>query len=96
MRMLPVFAGSPLLIDDANLMDAEYDGIPLPEATIEAIDRCRFTTWLIPRGGEPFTLRNFLDGHPLFDGRFRAAFARRYRKVAETPYIDVWRCSSAR
>jgi hypothetical protein len=98
-RVLPVFAGAPYLLDMPAIQEHQMSGVELPRATIDAIEQCRITTWLIPRAGEPFTMRN---GYPrtgyrfLFPEAFQDAFRRRYRKVESTPRYDVWTCHADR
>ncbi len=94
-RVLPVFAGHPYPFDMPAIQEHQMSGVELPPAAFDVIERCQVTTWLIPKGGAPFTMRN---GYPrtgyrfLFPVRFQEAFHRRYRKVDETPRYDVWTC----
>jgi hypothetical protein len=94
-RVVPVFAGHPYLFDMPAIQEHQMSGVELPPAAFDAMARCRITTWLIPKGGAPFTMRN---GYPrtgyrfLFPAAFQEAFHRRYRKVDETPRYDVWTC----
>jgi hypothetical protein len=95
-----VFATDRLPLDTVALSDMEMDKIPLPKATLDALDECTTDVWLIPKGQEPFATGNtFSEFYPLlvprghlFNSEFRATFARRYSKAESTPYFDVWTC----
>jgi hypothetical protein len=87
------YAGNPYLIDSSALMDFQYSGIDIPQATIEHMLADDAALWLIPAGQEPFTLANwyFRDtGKHLFGVAFRNAFSSNFHKTGTTDYFDLY------
>jgi hypothetical protein len=80
-----------LIVDPAALMDMRQMGIPLPEATIQAIERGAVRIWLLPHDEEPFRLRNFYNGDDVFGPEFREVFTKNYRLEERGLFFDVWR-----
>jgi hypothetical protein len=94
-RTLAVFASGRYLIDAPAVQEHELSGVELPPATYEAIRSCAVETWLIPRGGRPFDIRNDYPatGHRnIFPAEFITAFETAYRLDGHTAFYDVWRC----
>jgi hypothetical protein len=94
-RPVLVFRRSHYLLDAPAIGEHQLAGVALPAATIQAIRACDVRYWLIPKGNEPFSGRNFYvpDGSlRLFPDEFRRAFFDRYRAVGTTEYFDVWEC----
>ncbi|MEO6602246.1 MAG: hypothetical protein ABIQ16_20360 [Polyangiaceae bacterium] len=93
-----VFATNHMLVDEVALSDMSMDGMPMPSATVNALETCAI--WLIPRGEEPFSLPNtfaqyypaLVGKEPLFSQAFRDEFRRRYTKVQSTRSFDLWGC----
>lgn len=84
-------------IDAPAVQEFEMSGLPLPEATIEALRRCDTEIWLIPKGATPFDGPNkypSMQLKPLFPETFRRVFVDTYIHDAahDTRYFDVWRC----
>jgi hypothetical protein len=95
LRPVLVFRQGRYFLDAPAIQEFQLSGLPWPTATTLALERCDIDVWLIPRGGEPFTLKNRYHSAgyaPLFPLHFRLAFANRYELVASTTYFDVWRC----
>ena len=78
------------LCDAAALMDMDFAKIPVPKATIKKLDSGVVKLWLIPRGQEPFALRNLYDLTPVFSDEFRGSFRRNYERSGSTKYFDIW------
>jgi hypothetical protein len=96
-RPILVFQGGPYLFDAPAIQEFQLAGRELPAASIDAISTCGVDIWLIPKGGDPFSLRNRYPqtGHaPLFSADFRAAFHRGYAHTSSTDYFDLWTCRS--
>lgn len=92
-RTIPVLAGNPLFLDECNLIDAVFDGIPVPPATYRMIRDCEVDIWLIPRGETPFRMPSALvPEQQLLPGSFRRQFEESYRKVGHSEYYDLWEC----
>ncbi len=93
LRPLLVFAGHPYGLDAAALMDRQAAGLPLPPATVAALDACSTERWVLAKGEPPFEMRNLYPPHALlFDPTFIAAFKRRYEIEESREFFDVWRC----
>jgi hypothetical protein len=94
-RTLIVFKTGEYLLDVPAIQEHQLSGLPLPQATIEAVRQCAVTTWLVPKGGAPFHIRNDYpqtDYAEIFPQAFIDAFHQRYTLEASTEYYDVWRC----
>jgi len=90
-RVIPVLEGNPCLIDATAIMDMEEANMHLPPATLESIRAGDTRVWLIPTGGDPFTLINFYPLHPiLFPPEFRQIFLQHYRKEPLGKVFDAW------
>jgi len=87
------FAGQPYLIDAAALMDFQFSGIEIPQATIDRMLADKSSIWLIPVGQEPFRLVSWYYWHSaglVFDEAFRAAFNKNFHKQAATEFFDLY------
>ncbi|MDT8901616.1 ArnT family glycosyltransferase [Anaeroselena agilis] len=80
---LPVFHGSPYLIDMVALGDMAGSGVTIPAATAQKLNDGAIRVWLIPRGEKPFA-------YYLFNGSFRDNFLNHYQMAGKTKYFDVW------
>ena len=95
-RPILVFRQGEYLLDAPAIQEHQLSGIGLPPASLQAIESCQFDIWLIPKDGEPFSLRNQYaqTGHaPLFPESFRGTFFKTYRRETSSEYFDLWRCS---
>lgn len=93
-RVVLVFAGEPYLLDAAAMMDFDLGGVPIPKSTRDSIAAKKPMIWLIPKGQEPFSIRNWY-GHNrerehLFDESFRTGFQDRYTQRSQSEYFDLW------
>jgi 4-amino-4-deoxy-L-arabinose transferase-like glycosyltransferase len=93
-RILLIFAGNPYSLDPAPVQDMHSAGRPLPSGIVAMFDRCRTEIWLIPKGQEPFSVRDSSNNSYLFDGDFRTAFTRHYQRSESREFFEVWRCTS--
>jgi hypothetical protein len=96
-RPLLVFLGNSYVLDAPAVIEEQRAGIPLPEATLDALRRCEVDTWLIPKGGAPFTMVNPYPetaGADVFGDTFRRAFYGAYRHAGDTTHFEVWQCAS--
>jgi Dolichyl-phosphate-mannose-protein mannosyltransferase len=94
-RPILVFHQREYLFDAPAIQEHQLSRVELPDASIRAVESCRATVWLIPRGGEPFSLRNRypLTGQALlFPDSVRAAFRKAYVHTANTEFFDLWTC----
>ncbi len=80
---LPVFHGSPYLIDMVAIGDMAGSGVTIPAATAGKLNDGEIKVWLIPRGEKPFA-------YYLFDGAFRDNFLNNYVMAGKTKFFDVW------
>jgi hypothetical protein len=88
-----VYAGHPYLIDSSALMDFQFSGIEIPQATIDSMISDSSSVWLIPEGQEPFTIPNWYyrdHGGLLFNNEFRNAFNSTFRKHSSTTHYDIY------
>lgn len=85
LRPVPQF-----LLEASALMDMQQAGFSLPRKTYVAIQSGEVRTWLIPRGSEPFSMRNFYAGQDLFGEEFRSVFRQHYEITGQTRFFDVW------
>jgi hypothetical protein len=94
-RTLIVFKTNEYWLDVPAIQEHQLSGLPLPQATIDAITSCAVPTWLLPQTGEPFRIRNDYPStgySEIFPAEFIAAFQRAYTRQERTRYYDVWRC----
>lgn len=90
----PVFHGQPYLVSGAAVRDLQFGGVPIPESTVQMLQRCDTRVWLIPRGEIPFSAPNtyYETSHPAFDQNFRDSFFANYRLAESHAEYDVWTC----
>jgi hypothetical protein len=93
-RPLPVFAGSPYLLDAAALMELDLARRPVPAATIGLMRHCSVRFWLIPAGNRPFHLVSAYTNREVLPDAFRDAFRSTYRHAASIGTFDVWECGA--
>lgn len=99
LRPLLVFHQGAFFFDAPAIQEHQLSGVAFPDAAIHAIESCQAPIWLMPRGGDPFSLRNRYRSTQhimLFPDPVRAAFLRSYRKTGNTEYFDVWNCEARR
>ncbi len=90
-RFRLVAAGQPYFLDATSLMSTNQAQIPLPAATSEMIARKTVQIWLIPRGEEPFTIRNYYPPHDrLFDPAFAFTFRDHYHLIGNSGLFDCY------
>lgn len=87
-----VYQGQPYLLDAAAMMDFQFSGHAIPQATIDKLLQDE-AIWLIPKGEEPFTLVNWYyryEGGLLFDENFRSAFSSGFTKLETKNFFDLY------
>ena len=93
MRHHLVYNGEPYLLDASALMDFQFSGREIPQATLDAFLADTTAVWLIPRDQQPFMLPNWYyrdTGGLLFDDAFRANFAAAFRREGASEYFDIY------
>ncbi len=86
-----VLRGNPYILDVPAMMDMQKAGRAIPQATRDYMVQGQCPLWLIPRGEEPFELRNWYDPNGMiFDDAFRRVFHAHYRIVDHSEHFDVW------
>jgi hypothetical protein len=87
------YAGQPYLIDASALMDFQFSGIEIPQATIDHMLADKSSIWLIPAGQEPFEFPNWYyrhQGRLLFQDDFRSAFNTNFQRHSSTEFFDLY------
>ena len=77
-----VFHGQPLLIEKVAFGDMLAVKVPLPAATVEALQEGYIQVWLIPEGQEPFAWMK--------ESEFPQAFLENYRHEGKSAHFDIW------
>jgi hypothetical protein len=97
-RPVLVFRNNAYLLDAPAVGEHQLAGIPVPQATLDALRQCRIAYWLIPKGEAPFTGQNFYEAvlRPIFSDEFRRVFHESHRLTASTQYFDAWQCHPAK
>ena len=86
-----VIAGNSYLFEPSAIMDYVYAGFPLSEETIATMTNGSIEGWVIPAGGEPFSMTNLYDfNQKLFPERMLEEFRRNYVIEYSTQHFDVW------
>ena len=96
--------GEPLMIDADARNEADLIRAPYSPAVLKALGSCAVELWVLPKGGEPFSMEApyFLDNHAaaerdLFPAAFRKVFFATYEKLPEVdPYYDLWGCRAGK
>ena len=88
-----VFAGHPIGIDTACMMDYRRAARPEPDlpklaAELRARDD-RPLVWIVPHG-EPFSISNIYDGQPVFSDEFRQSFRDAFEIAERTAFFDLY------
>jgi hypothetical protein len=86
-----VVRGNPYLLDVTAMMDMQKAGRGIPQETLAMMARGACEYWLVPRGEEPFALRNYYEPEGMiFDEKFRQVFREHYRIVDRSAHFEVW------
>jgi hypothetical protein len=94
-RVDVVFRTGEYLLDAPAVQEHRLAGLPMPSATLRAIETCSVPVWLLPRDGEPFkvpTAYGEMGPVEVFPDDFRAAFLARYERRFSTRFFDAWEC----
>jgi hypothetical protein len=97
-RSLLTFRNNSYLIDQPAVREHQLQGLALPNATVDAIARCRVKYWLVPKGEAPFSGANTYAAvllQPLYPEVLRRTFAATHVRREATDYYDVWECQGA-
>jgi len=103
-RPLLHIRGNPLIEDASTLSDTQEEGLPVSDKLLHELRSCQIGLWLIPRGGEPFSLESGYHKPPanfgpanVYPDSFREAFFASYRLVdSHYKYYDLWGCKQGR
>jgi hypothetical protein len=90
-----VFRTGEYWLDAPAIQEYQLSGLSLPASTLRRLEECRVDLWLIPTGGEPFSVPSAYRPDALesvFPDEFRAAFHRNYQPRGETENFSVWEC----
>lgn len=90
-----VFQSRDYWLDAPAIQEHRRAGLPIPAATLRALDECRADVWLVPRFGDAFVVPSaYLSDGPadVFPAEFRDVFMRRYERASSTELFDIWRC----
>jgi hypothetical protein len=93
LRHEAVFAGHPIGIDVASIMDYRKAGVAEPNLFRLVSElrerRGRRVLWILPHG-TPFSITNIYDGQPLFSQRFRRDFDHAFTLQERKTFFDVY------
>ena len=94
-RHLPVFAGHPIGLDAAAVMDYQRGGTASPDLKSFDAEMCirheRDLVWLLPRGAKPFTVSNIYDRQlQVYPPGFRQEFTEEFELREQSPYYDIY------
>jgi hypothetical protein len=98
-RPILVLNGNPYTLDADAMAEMGLSGLPLPQATLDAMRSCAIDIWLIPRDTAPFSMASlyFLSGEKaprdVFPHQLREAFLSNYRRSSQSRFYDSWTCS---
>ncbi len=82
-------------VEYSSYMDLRFMGVP-DTPLRKALEDCRIGHLAMPRGEPPFSLSTYYaPPAPLFSDALRETFARRFVKVAEGRWYDVYECRPA-
>ncbi|MEQ8220974.1 MAG: glycosyltransferase family 39 protein [Candidatus Eremiobacterota bacterium] len=84
-RPLLIYRGNPCMIEGPALF-----GRTIPEQILNKLKSGHINIWLIPRGSEPFEIRNWYDNKPLFNEEFKKIFYSHYECKNQTEYFSIW------
>ncbi|PJA75571.1 hypothetical protein CO151_05075 [bacterium CG_4_9_14_3_um_filter_65_15] len=91
LKPLLVFQGNPVLLDPISVMDTAKAGVPLTQATYDAISSGRVAMWLVPRAHVPFQKMSWYDpDQPIFPADFVQNFQNCYTLREHSEYFDLW------
>lgn len=86
-----IFRGEPLMLDVIAVMECQRSGRELPEEMYAWLERGEVDMWLVPKGGIPFTKRNWYPPHqPVYPEPFLALVRANFTLAATTDFFDVW------
>jgi hypothetical protein len=95
LRPLLTFRGAPMRFEPSVIMDRILSGETVFKKTdYDDFSRCRPEIWIIPKGGEPFSISNGYTQQDLFPDEFRQSFLANYRPVRSGNYFDAWECTN--
>lgn len=78
-------------VDPAAFMDLQYAGVsdyPL----VRIFENCHRPIAVLPHNGRPFAILNPYTSKPLFSDSLRTTFSKRYSKVEEGKFFDIYQC----
>jgi hypothetical protein len=78
-------------IDYPAFMDLQYAGLS-DDALAEKLRTCEIKNLLMPKTGEPFSIKSYYTDHPLFSEQVRMLFAKDFSRSESGKYYDVYTC----
>jgi len=94
LRVIPIAAGHPYLLDSITLMDSSLTGLRLGPETLALFESCEIDVWIQPVGVPPFTLSNYYAPEEnVFGPDLPRVFEAHYRPAWSTEHLTVWRCA---
>ncbi len=84
-RPLLIYRGNPCIIEGPALF-----GRDIPAQILNKLKSGYINIWLIPRGSEPFEIRNWDNNKPLFNKEFKKIFYEHYECKNQTEYFSIW------
>lgn len=103
-RPLLQIYGSPLFIDPDARNEEGLIGRPVSAPVMAALRNCEISLWILPHGGEPFSMDAlyYLDpyflvhptsGKQLYPDSFRLTFLKHYQQIPSMDRnFDLWKC----
>jgi len=94
LRPLVVAQTKECLFDPAVVLDLMDATLPLPSGVYDQIREQRFDVFIIPVGGEPFSLGVYAGAERrMFPADFQRVFLASYTRVESGRYFDVWKAN---
>jgi len=90
-KVIGVFAGGKLPYDTTTWMDLQKGGVP-EHVVDRLVTGCTTPFWIIPKGGEPFSITSPYGPEPMFSRQFQTLFHTGYQPVRDGSYYTVWAC----
>ena len=90
-RPLLQIRGNPLLLDANARNEADLVHKPLSPALLAALAQCKVQVWIIPKGGDPFSMLSpyYLDPLVNHKGMNPDLYPESFRKVFQTHYVQI-------
>lgn len=95
LRVVPLAAGHPYLLDSITLMDLSLTGRGVTPATLKLFESCAVESWILPAHSPPFVLSNYyFPDQNVFGSALPSTFEAHYSRVYTLEHLAVWRCKA--